>query len=243
MTVVFAFASKTNHVGFIGTDNLESHGLRSADKLVWVFGRFAVACFGADVVLDALRYVAYFDDKSYRDGTRAVGPGSAQELGRSIVPVLVELAPVRYEAFKRSLELGGRSAGQLKDLHEQTGNLVVLDAVELRVFHIFFGKIYPPSKTYKSTCNEAKEERVWRYAISSPEDIGEVTSQIYSDPFGWCATAVGEARAELNAKGILGRIGDLGSCFICRGGERELRSTFDSPKDFAKRSMGARTNK
>jgi hypothetical protein len=94
--------------------------------------------------------------------------------------------------------------------------------------------MFPPRRAYLCSHTEIEAGQVWRYSINAPTKLQHEAAPLQADPQGWLVRKVDETRAEVEAHGLFGQVGEAGAYLLVKDGERVFQSAFSSPEDLAR---------
>jgi hypothetical protein len=151
MTVIFAFADPARRIAFMGSDDLESHGRVSVDKILVVNKRFFIAGVGIDIPFLGAKCLEPFGSVPMRFSNNDVWPvpTTIEECCTQIATTIPHIAMNCWRGFQKGLREGTRTQEQLQALTTtQRGKLVVLDVASYRIAYVDFGVIYYVKNKY-----------------------------------------------------------------------------------------------
>jgi hypothetical protein len=152
------------------------------------------------------------------------------ELCERVIETLPAIAAQRWERVSRWPREEREKAEQ------QTGNLVILDRRRYALFRAHFRQIFPPPeppRRYSFTLTPHNDNIGWRFGINQPQQVCIVNQEVLDDPTTWCDSEIFKARAQVEAAGFKGVVGERGACVLQRGRSAHRWTSFNSYADAA----------
>lgn len=236
MTVLFAFTSAQNKMGFICGDDLEANNKRRVDKVVQCWERFAIGVYGVDVLKTAVSLAAYFDQHSTRvlNGNRVVvpGPTSVHSLCNAIAACLPRLVAHELKVLQAAVNQQRMSPQQQQAWLTMYGGLAILDHQTLQLYEAkpqqpIAQAVQSPPTFIVSTLTDGHG---WRFGVNGTTDLGQLQPQALTAPGTWAQSELGQAVALCHAHGQPGVLGNLGTMFtkdLHGTTYQSVHSTFD----------------
>jgi hypothetical protein len=241
MTVAFGFTSPGRQCSLLGSDDLEGMSGRRHEKVSFLFKRFLVGGLGNNTVFSAANLLDECgdDNTSFSDDSEYKSPQSTSDLCDQILEVLPVVVSHTHRAFLEAVHSKTRTLDQFRSLVAQPSKIVFIDTQLYKMSLADFGDIYPPKERYKYHLQDLPSERVFRFGIDNPVDLGSIPAEAVRRPFAWCGSQVKEANRWLTSIGRGGLLGNLGSCYLVKPSKALRRSCFASKVDLALRYFPA----
>lgn len=237
MTVLFAFTSPKHNLSFLGSDDREGHTGQRHEKINILLNRLLFGCIGNNTLVTAANMAGYLGQEPtlLRDYSPYLPPDSLEKLCETICRVLPMIASTLERNMKESVTAGMRTAAQQLHLNQQRSSLALIDTRTHRISIAEFGLIFPARNSYTFTLTDLPVERVFRFGINNPQDMGEIPSDAIMSPYDWCSGEIEQARILLERHGHKDVLGEIGCCYLVKSNEITKKSAYSSLEEMVLR--------
>jgi len=226
MTAIYAFASKSNKLAFIASDNIEIKSRKKVDKVFLLEGHFYVGVLGPDVAVEAIDAMKKFED--YPNFTPL---DSAQTIMEKIGEYTKVLCNYHYRKHLEDSKFNKTTQRDWDEILKNDLKIVVLDFLKYDLYKADFGYPFPPEKLLDKPEIKKLTDGILHLfgfakdvAKSSQENI-DIRS-IKDDPYSFVQERINQDKLRVQ------QIGDLGASIIVKEGKSEFLSCFSDPLEY-----------
>lgn len=237
MTVLMAFTSHKQKMNFIGSDDKELYSGHRHEKVGLFLNRFLIGCIGNNTLINAVEIVSSLGEVTtlLRDFSYYKSPASVQEFCEKICLVLPNIAAILEKNMIDSVGNGIRTQEQYLHLIRQHSSLVVIDTINYQLSEVKFNLIFPAKSSYSFKIIDLPAERLFRFGIDEPLDLGLIHRDAYTHPFHWCSNELENARRLLDEHNHKDFLGELGCCYVIRPNKIIKKSAYASLEEVVQR--------
>ncbi|WP_437513049.1 hypothetical protein [Sorangium sp. So ce1099] len=149
MTVIASFFTTKSRRAYLGADDLALPGGTRVDKVELVDGRFAVACYGVDIVMHAVAALKGFGtDIELADGSKFGRASSLDEFLARVAVLLPTVARRKHELAEKHTKSSEGKGYYSKTPLGVNSTLIILDCKTTQLFEVPINNIIPPQHAY-----------------------------------------------------------------------------------------------